>query len=390
MNPLRILIGADTFPPDINGCARFAERLAAGLTGRGHEVHVCAPSPDGPARTHDHGGVTVHRVRSYRYPMQESFRISVPWQASPATARILREVAPDVVHVQAHFVVGRGAAFGAARLGIPLVATNHFMPENLLTPSLLPEFLHGMAARLAWRDVGRVFGRAGAVTAPTPRAVELLTGATGLRASAISCGIDASRYPAGDEHEIPTVLFVGRLDQEKRVDELVRAFAALPADLPARLEIVGDGYEREALQALARSLGVEAVFHGFVGEPELVEAYRRCAVFCMPGVAELQSLVTLEAMAAGKPVVAADAMALPHLVRPGRNGWLFPPGDVPALAAALVALLRDPAARARMGAASRQLVARHSFDATLDAFEALYARLARPSVPAAGTGSLAA
>ena len=48
MKPLRILIGAETYPPDVNGAARFAERLAIGLAGRGHDVHVVAPSPDGP------------------------------------------------------------------------------------------------------------------------------------------------------------------------------------------------------------------------------------------------------------------------------------------------------------------------------------------------------
>jgi glycosyltransferase involved in cell wall biosynthesis len=80
----------------------------------------------------------------------------------------------------------------------------------------------------------------------------------------------------------------------------------------------------------------------------------------------------MEAMAAGKPVIAADAMALPHLVRPGRNGWLYPPGDVPALAGHLLCLLIDSDTRARMGAVSRQLIAEHTLDRTLDTFESLY------------------
>ena len=149
----------------------------------------------------------------------------------------------------------------------------------------------------------------------------------------MSCGIDADRYRAlprvpGD---VPTVLFVGRLDQEKRVDELIRAFAALPAGVPGRLEIVGDGARRADWQALADGLGLteRVTFRGFVSEEELLAAYAGADVFCMPGVAELQSLVTLESMAAGLPVVAADAMALPHLVRPGRNGRLYPPATSP-------------------------------------------------------------
>lgn len=78
-------------------------------------------------------------------------------------------------------------------------------------------------------------------------------------------------------------------------------------------------------------------------------------------------------MAAGRPVVAADAVALPHLVHPGRNGLLYRPGDVAGLAAALTAVLHDSATRARMGAASREAAAAHDLDATLDAFEDVYA-----------------
>jgi glycosyltransferase involved in cell wall biosynthesis len=92
----------------------------------------------------------------------------------------------------------------------------------------------------------------------------------------------------------------------------------------------------------------------------------------MPGVAELQSLATMEAMAAGRPVVAADAVALPHLVVPGRNGWLYPPGDVPALAGRLAALFGQPGALSEMGAVSRELIARHDVRASLDTFENLY------------------
>lgn len=377
---MRILLGADTFAPDVNGAARFAERLATGLAGRGHEVHVAAPSPTGSAGVEPFGAATVHRVRSHRYPWHENFRVCLPWEAGPATAGILRRVRPDVVHVQAHFVVGRGlAAAAAATPGTPLVATNHFMPENLFAHARVPERLRAAAARWAWRDVRNVFGKADALTAPTPRAVELLTGATGLPAHAISCGIDAAAYAGGTEVE-GTVLFVGRLDQEKRVDELLRAVAGVPG---ARLEVVGDGTERAAWHRLAADLGItdRVVWHGFVSEEELVAAYRRCAVFCMPGVAELQSLVTLEAMAAGKPVVAADAMALPHLVRPGRNGWLFPPGDVEALTVRLAALLADAETRRRMGAASREIVAGHALHATLDRFEELYASVSTGTRP---------
>jgi len=378
--PLRILIGAETYPPDINGAARFAQRLAGGLVGRGHDVHVVAPSPTGkPSRVVEEG-VTVHGVRSHRYFMRRDFQVCMPWEAAPATAALMEVIDPDVVHTQAHMVVGRGIVNAASRTGRPLVATNHFMPENLAAHAPLPRALQRLGYRLAWRDLGRVFGKADAVTAPTPRAVELLAGAAGLRdAFPVSCGIDLDRYrdAAHDNDAAPTILFVGRMDREKHVDELIRAVAALPTHMPAQLELIGDGPERGAWTALAVSLGIadRVRFRGFVSEKTLLQAYANAAVFCMPGTAELQSLATLEAMASGTPVVAADAMALPHLVRPGRNGWLYTPGDVAGLTTRLTALLCDDAVRGRMGRAGRGIAAEHAVDATLDTFEGLYYQL---------------
>jgi phosphatidylinositol alpha 1,6-mannosyltransferase len=381
VNPLRVLIGAETYPPDVNGAARFAERLATGLTGRGHEVHVVTPSHAGPSTREVRDGITVHGVRSHRWYSHEDFRFCLPWEALPETAAILDEVDPDVVHTNAHMVVGRGVVLAAHRSRRPLVATNHLMPENLAAYTPIPRLLQPLYHTLAWRDLGRVFGRADVVTAPTPRAVDLLVRRAGLpHAIPVSCGIDADRYrtadEGADEGPVPTVLFVGRLDAEKRVDELLRAFAALPDALPARLEVVGDGARRDDLRALAAELGVteRVAFRGFVSEEELLAAYGRAAVFCMPGDAELQSLATLEAMAAGTPVVAANAMALPHLCRPGRNGWLYTPGDVDELSTRLGALLADPELRRRMGAASRDIAGEHAIGATLSTFEGLYAR----------------
>jgi glycosyltransferase involved in cell wall biosynthesis len=379
--PLRIVIGADTYPPDINGASHFAERLATGLAGRGREVHVLCPATSARASVETVGDVVVHRVASRRTPFHPSFRICLPWRAFRAADDLLDELAPDVVHVQAHFLLGRGLVRAAARRGTPVVATNHFMPENLYGHGRIPGWLRTAAARAGWWDLRRVFRAAAVVTAPTPRAVRLLADNGVPDAVAVSCGIDVARYrrPEPDVRSGGRVLFVGRLDEEKRVDDLLRAVAHLDhhvddRSLDIQVEIVGDGSRRAAWQELAERLGIAArvQFLGFVDEDALVDAYARCDVFCMPGVAELQSLATMEAMAAGKPVVAADSMALPHLVHPGRNGWLYSPGDAPALAGHLLYLLTDPDECARMGAASRLLIAEHSLDSTLDRFESLY------------------
>lgn len=381
---MKILIASDTFTPDVNGAARFAERLGAALHTRGHEVHAVVPSATGANYTEVYNGIVVHRIESKSYPFAKDFRVCMPWAAKKQIERVLDEFRPDVVHAQNHYVVGRYACALAGRYGAGLVATNHFMPENLVQHARVPQALRNLVSRLAYEDVARVFRRATILTAPTPRAVELFTAQTGVtRIIPVSNGIDptpyeaaAARAGASPPNPVPVILFAGRLDVEKRVDELIAAVAALPADVPYRVDIIGDGSHKQIWTKQATALGLvpdNVRFLGFVPEAELIAAYGACDIFCIPGVAELQSLVTLEAMAAGKPIVGANAMALPHLIHPGENGWLYEPGDVAELTMRLQNLLTDPDARRAMGARSHEIVTtQHTWDATLDTFERFY------------------
>ncbi|GAA1716407.1 glycosyltransferase family 4 protein [Fodinicola feengrottensis] len=381
---LRILIAADTFPPDINGAARFGSRLARGMVERGHEVHVVCPSRTIHDEVTDYHGVTVHRIGSYPTTwFHPTFRLTPVWRIHPATARLLDTVKPDVVHIQSHFLFGSALLSQGPKRGIPVVATNHFMPENLYGSLHLPHFVRGMAGRHLWRSVIRRYIRAQVVTAPTARAVELLHD-NGFPAIAIpvSCGIDVDVYKrhadefkaAHPEPRPPMVTFVGRLDEEKRIDELIRALGRIELPEPPHLTVVGSGACRQPLQALAAELGLADRVHftGLVTDEEVRDAYAAADVFCMPSIAELQSIATMEAMSSGKPVVAADAMALPHLVRPGENGWLFEPGDVDGLARRLQELLGDPLLRATFGAASSRIIASHDIATVLSTFEDIY------------------
>ncbi len=379
---LRIVIPCDTFAPDINGAARFAERLAGGLVRKGHEVHIIAPAFDtseGP-RIENHDGVDmiVHRLRSHKVPQHKTLRWPEPWGMTKKIAGVLAEVRPNAVHIQSHLMVGRFALRAARRQKLRVIATNHVMPENLMRYSLLPKFLHPLAMKIIWADAGRILRKMDALTTPTKRAAELLENAAGVRGVlAISCGIDASRFanntPTSNSN--PVALFLGRLDDEKKIDELLRAAAKLTEYPNLRVELVGDGGERERLKALAEHLGISdrVSFLGHVSDQELPGIYERCTVFVMPSIAELQSIATMEAMASGRPVIGADAMALPHLVHDGDNGYLFPPGDVDRLADRLRRVLgADKAELARLSENSLHLIRSHDIERTLKIFEDLY------------------
>lgn len=380
--PLRVLIGCDTFAPDINGAARFAERLAAGLVQRGHDVHVIAPNTrfaleDPRTETIEGEPMTVHRLPSTKLWWHEWLRFVWPWRTKHHARRVLDAVTPDVVHIQSHIVVGRGLAREARKRGIRIIATNHVMPENILDHTTLPDWANGILVKLAWDDAKRTFELTSAVTTPTRRAADFLEAQIDIRGVIpVSCGIDRTQYtPDLMPRTENRIVFVGRMTAEKQVDVILHALARLDPALDAKLDLVGGGDQEHALQALAAELGIagRVVFHGRTTDEELRATLTRGTVFAIASIAELQSIATMEAMASGLPVVAADAVALPHLVHDGENGYLFRPGDADDLAAKLtIVLTADADERRRMQQASLDGVVMHDINRTLDTFEALY------------------
>jgi len=205
--------------------------------------------------------------------------------------------------------------------------------------------------------------------------LESAAGVTGVLA--ISCGIDASRFAneTPTDNKNPRFLFLGRLDDEKRIHILLQAVAKLKEHPSVVVELVGDGGERENLAKLAAELGIanRVIFTGHISDEELPAAYERCTAFVMPSIAELQSIATMEAMASGRPVIAADAMALPHLVHDGDNGYLFPPDDADALAERLRRILTaDQQELNRLSENSLHLIQSHDIERTIRIFENLY------------------
>ncbi len=381
-SPLTILIAADTYPPHVNGAAQFGYRLAKGMTARGHNVHVLACRPGkGASYSEFSEEATVHRLRSHSVPTHEYFRITFPWEIKKEIGLLFDRIQPDVVHIQSHYMIGEHVLYEAVKRGIRVVATNHFMPENLNPFLPFPQWFKDIVGRISWRDMGKVMGQADVVTTPTPLAAKAMHQHAFLRkVLPLSNGIDAANYELRpdemvERHASPTALFVGRLAEEKHVDVLIDAVAKTPKDLDIHLEIVGGGEVRPALEAQVARLGLtdRVRFLGMASDADLRMAYITADVFCMPGTAELQSLVTLEAMSASTPVLLANAMALPHLVRDGENGYLFTPNDSDDLAAKLASVFSLPSHElAAMGKTSREMVENHGIARTLQTFEDIY------------------
>lgn len=145
----------------------------------------------------------------------------------------------------------------------------------------------------------------------------------------------------------PVILTVSRLsasDRYKGIDHLIEAMPAILAEAPGtKLRIVGRGDDRPRLQQLTRDLRLEAAveFAGYVDDRQLRHEFARCSVFALPSQKEGFGLVYLEAMAHGKPCIAADSGGAPEVISP-ESGVLVPYGNVPAIAAACAKALRTP------------------------------------------------
>jgi glycosyltransferase involved in cell wall biosynthesis len=170
-------------------------------------------------------------------------------------------------------------------------------------------------------------------------------------------------------------VFVGRVTLEKEIDVILRAIPRIDPELDVSLTVVGDGDQRKSLEKLAQDLGIadRVRFTGRVSDQQLRAHLTEASVFVIASIAELQSIATMEAMASGLPIVAANAMALPHLVQEGENGHLFQAGNDRELAEHVEAVLGlAPEQYRRMQQASLEAVKVHDIDRTLDTFESLY------------------
>jgi len=379
---LKILLASETYSPNINGAAVFTRRLAQALLRIGHDVAVVAPSMRHEDEVQIDQGVTIYRMRSLPILVHPDYRLPLP--DGDQILEVVSSFRPDIVHIQNHFAIGQAVLRAARKFVLPIVGTNHFMPEGMLH-YLVPHLVENLVKPLAWWRCIATLNKLDYVTAPTGAAIRLLI-AHGLKVPGrvVSNGVDVKTfYPGHDSSKLkerlslpekPTVLYTGRLEREKNMDILVKAIPHVLTQVDAHFIIGGRGKEEKPLRRLAEALGVadQVTFAGFLPEEELPALYNTAQVFAIASPVELQSIVALEAAASGLPIVAARALALPELVLDGENGFLFPPGDPEAMGKSIAQILRDAELGRVMGMKSRCLAEGHAMSLTVDRFVAVY------------------
>lgn len=388
---MKILIASDLHAPVLNGVATFSRNLAVGMAALGHEVAVIAPSQDGKKSVEHDENHIVYRVRSTVFPLYQNLRVSPTPQIE--VRKIIKEFQPDIIHTQMPMWIGMAAMNYAKRNDIPVVSTSHAMPENLMDNiKRLSSMSRPINYMLA--DHGRRFhDKADVITSPTlsgiksfGKHVDKLTKPVYI----ISNGINLEAFKPGEaspglyeRYKLPTdrpiITYIGRVDAEKHLWVLLKAMRRVLKEHEAHLLVVGAGVDLDHMKQLSEELGIEehTTFAGRVPEEDKVELEHVGTLFAIPSPAELQSIVTLEAMASGQPVVAVDAGALGELCHDTHNGFLFALDDDEGMAEGITSIITNPKMREKFSKESLRIAKSHDLRVTLKEFEKLYRKVVR-------------
>jgi glycogen(starch) synthase len=363
------------------GVEQNVREVAKGLATAGDYVRVFASdlyAEDRWERRSDFAPV-VDGVSVHRFPV---YKRLIPGLTMPLWVGLipaLAESGTEVIHAHSHrYGHVLQAAAVARRTGIPLVVSTHYHPANRKEPT-------GKRALLRLQD--HLFGMtayriAAALVVETQLEAKLLAEfAPSASIHAIPPGVDLTEW-SHPEQDLPPkglpdgfLLYAGRIASNKGLDVLVQAIArTAESDRPPLVLIGPDWGERARLEQLAASLGVgeRLTFLGHLDRGAYRAVFRAASAFVLPSEWEAFGLVLLEAMAAGRPIVATAVGGVPEVLEQGRSGLLVPYGDVPALADGIASVLRDEDKRRDLVAAGEARVRELTWDRCVQRHRELY------------------
>lgn len=383
---MRVLFVTHAYPRfAADAAGSFLHRLAVALRIADVDVHVLAPSGEGLAPAETIEGVPVRRFRyaprgmeslAYTGTMAEQVLGSIRGKGalagllaagSFAVRSAVERLAPDVVHAHWWFPAGLLALGGAGDR--PLVTT-----------------MHGSDVRLARRVslvhpiFRKVMKRSAAVTAVSAwLAGEARAMAPDARISVAPMPTDITLFRDESASRVAgRFLFVGRLNAQKGLADLLDALARTPRE--ATLEVIGEGDDGPKLREQADRLGIahRVLWRGTVPRSALPAAFRSAQAVMLPSRNEGLGLVAVEAQLCRTPVIAYDSGGLPEVVSPSWGGTLVTPGDTGALAGAMRTALVRPVDDAARGAAAREhMLQRFAPSAVAASYEGLYRSVMR-------------
>lgn len=327
----------------------------------GHQVRILAPSSKDERELPCDN---LYRVgeRIVGVPANQAVaRINLSLTLSRRVKQILAAENFDVIHLHEPFAPA-----------VPITVLRHSKTVNVATFHAARRSYTGY--RLGKPILARYFAKLHGRIAVSTAAMQFISKYFPATYEIIPNGVDLEQFADPRLAPFPelrdgylNILFVGRLEKRKGLIYLLKALKHVKQQFPSvRLIVVGafDAEQLETYERFVRQAGLtEVVFKGFVSSEDKVRYYKSCDIFCAPSIGrESQGIVLLEAMAAGKPVVASNIEGYRTVLAEGDAGLLVPPGDETALAVALTRLIADDHYRARLAEAGRRRVQAYSWD----------------------------
>lgn len=376
MYPAHIAIFASAFYPSLGGVEELVRQLAHAYRKRGVKAIVFTNRwPRGLPRHEVYEGIEIYRL-PMRFP-QGSTKANLTYRLSRNAilreiVTILRRNNTQVLHVQCVSSNGYYALEASRALNLPLVVTTQ--GERTMDADRIFEksqFLNH-TLRLLLNEADHIT----ACSQDTLEDLEEYRGTPfGPRGQVVYNGIELDDFKNATPfvHPRPYVLGIGRLVPQKGFDVLLKAFAR--AQLPnTDLILAGDGSENQALRQLSAelALGDRVVFWGRADRATAPQLFKGCAFFVLPSRHEPFGIVNIEAMAAGKAVIATRVGGVPEIVTHGQNGLLVPSGDVASLAKTMQELSADAALKERLAACGYRQVEQFSWSTIAGQYLQIY------------------
>ncbi len=364
---MRIALFTETFLPKVDGIVTRLSHTVDHLQRMGDQVLVI--SPDGGLN--EYRGAKIYGIPGFPLPLYPELKLALP---RPAIRQELAAFQPDLIHIVNPAVLGLGGLYYAKSLDVPLVASYH---THL--PKYLEHYGLGMLEGVMWELLKAVHNQAQLNLCTSTAMQEALTSHGIERVEVWQKGVDTELFhPSLANREVRShlsqghpdssiLLYVGRLSAEKEIDRIKPVLEAIP---DARLALVGDGPYRADLEK--HFAGTATHFVGYLTGRDLAAAFASADAFIFPSRTETLGLVLLEAMAAGCPVIAANAGGIPDIVTDGVNGYLFDPADEQGAITATQRLLANPQERDTLQQNARQEAERWGWAAATRQLQGFY------------------
>ncbi len=384
---MRILFATESYYPNIDGGAIAQHRLVHELVKHGNEVGVIAPGLSYKKNIEQDKGSTIFRTRGLILP----FYMNNKYHFSPFPLfqlnRIIKSFKPDIVNICSPYPIGISTLLYAKKFGIPVVGSIHILPENMLSPFINSRY-YNLIKKYSWAYLVYFFNLVNWATVPTQTGADMyIEKGLQTKITPISNGVNIEIFNPNNDGEylrkkfnIPkenVVLYTGRMSSEKNLDVLIEAIPHVLKKIDAHFLLCGSGGGyKQKMKKLTETLHIsdKTTFIDFLAWEDYINIYSLADLFVMPAEAELQSIVTMEAIASGLPAVVVNIGAVHELVS-SENGLLFDPRNSKQLAKNIVNILSDTKLKNKMSKNSLKLIQKHSMNYVGSQYEKVYKKV---------------